>query len=105
MARSRKLTDEEEFMQRKTDSSKVVRVRGRVPIRSEAVEFAKGKKEAKFTARVSKEDFDSFKLISEKKGLGYQTRLGSIIHLYVLGRLVDVEEIKKVIPKLKVKSK
>jgi predicted DNA binding CopG/RHH family protein len=105
VARSKKLNDEEEFMERKIDSSKMVRVRGRVPTRSEAVELAKGKKEARFTARVSREDFDSFKLISEKKGLGYQTLLGSIIHLYVLGRLVDVEEIKKVIPKLKVNSK
>ena len=104
MARSKKL-DEDEFMNRKIDKNCIVRIKGKVPTRSEAVKLAKTKKESRFTARVSKEDFENFKSISEKKGIGYQTLLGSIIHLYVLGQLVDVDEIKKVLPQIKIKSK
>ena len=39
-----------------------------------------------------------------KKGIGYQTLLGQIIHNYVNGQSVDVEEIRKVIPGLKIKA-
>ena len=64
----------------------------------------KEKKEAKFTARLSQNDFDSLKAIANDKGMGYQTLLGYIIHGYVSGNLVDVEEVRKVIPGLKVKA-
>ena len=67
------------------------------------VKLAAPKNESRFAARVSKEDFENFKSISEKKGIGYQTLLGSIIHLYVIGQLVDVDEIKKVSPQIKIK--
>ena len=70
---------------------------------SGAVKLAAPKNESRFAARVSKEDFENFKSISEKKGIGYQTLLGSIIHLYVIGQLVDVDEIKKVSPQIKIK--
>jgi predicted DNA binding CopG/RHH family protein len=102
MARNKKL-NADDFMNRKIEKTDVVRVEGKVPTRSEAVALHKAKKDARFTARVSKEDFEIFKLISEKKGIGYQTLLGSIIHLYVSGQLVDVEEVRKLLPKMKVK--
>lgn len=64
----------------------------------------KEKKEAKFTARLSQSDFIGLKTLAREKGMGYQTLLGYIIHGYVSGNLVDVEEIRKVIPNLKVKA-
>ena len=104
MARRKKMTDEQ-FMNQPIDLQAVVRVSGRVPNRSEAIEMSKSKKESRFTARVSEKDFEDFKKISAKKGLGYQTLLGSIIHQYIKGNLVDVEEIRKAIPSLKLKTK
>lgn len=102
MARRKKVTDED-FMNRPIDVDSVVRVEGKVPRRTEAVALAKMKKESRFTARVSQQDFEDFKKISAKKGIGYQTLLGSLIHQYISGRLVDVEEIRKAIPNLKLK--
>ena len=101
MARRKKITDDE-FLSQPIDKSQVVRINGKVPTRSEAIASAKNRKEARFTARVSKRDFEEFKKISARIGIGYQTLLGSIIHQYVNGRLVDVEEVRKLIPNLKV---
>jgi len=60
--------------------------------------MAKEKKEAKFTARLNQSDFDDLKSIANEFGLGYQTLLGVIVHRYVTGKLVDVDEIKKILP-------
>lgn len=65
----------------------------------------RSKKEAKFTARLTLEDFDGFKSVAEKKGIPYQTLLSSVIHGYINGQLVDVEEIRKVLPGLKLRRK
>ena len=62
--------------------------------------LAKEKKEAKFTARLNQSDFENLKSIATEFGLGYQTLLGVIVHRYVTGKLVDIDEIKKVFPKL-----
>jgi predicted DNA binding CopG/RHH family protein len=102
MARRKKISDEE-FMNQAIDIDSVVRIQGKVPGRTEAVSIAKMKKESRFTARVSQKDFEDFKKISAKKGIGYQTLLGSIIHQYINGGLVDVEEIRKAFPNLKLK--
>lgn len=102
MARRKSVTDEE-FMNQSIDADSVVRVQGKVPGRAEAVALSKMKKESRFTARVSQKDFEDFKKISARKGIGYQTLLGSLIHQYINGGLVDVEEIRKAIPNLKLK--
>ncbi len=81
-----------------------VRVKGKPPTRSELLVMLKEKKEAKFTTRLTETDFQQLKQIASKKGIGYQTLLGQIIHNYVNGHLVDVEEIRKVIPGLKIKA-
>ena len=100
MARRKKMSDRT-FMDQAIDPDLVVHVRGQVPTRTQAVSLSKEKKESRFTARVSKKDFEKFKKISAKKGLGYQTLLGSLIHQYINGDLVEVEEIRKAIPNLK----
>ncbi|MEK2645223.1 hypothetical protein [Bdellovibrio sp. BCCA] len=93
---------EENFEQWKSAGrEKIAAVRAR----NELLRQEKSKKEAKFTARLTLEDFDGFKSVAEKKGIPYQTLLSSVIHGYINGHLVDVEEIRKVIPGLKLKKK
>jgi len=46
-------------------------------------------KDAKINMRVSQTDLEAFKKIAAEKGLGYQTLLGSVIHSYVNGLLVE----------------
>jgi predicted DNA binding CopG/RHH family protein len=60
---------------------------------------ARVKKDAVFTARLRKDDFDKFKQIAEAKRIPYQTLLGHVIHEYSAGTLVDVNEIKKIMNK------
>jgi len=57
------------------------------------------KKDAIFTARLSRDDLDNFKKIAKEKRIPYQTLLGHVIHGYATGRLVDVSEIQKVFGK------
>jgi len=104
MARRKKMNDEE-FMNQPVDLQSAVHIRGKVPNRTQAIQIAKSKKESRFTARVSEKDFQDFKKISASKGLGYQTLLGSIIRQYISGNLVDVTEIRKAFPNLKLKAK
>lgn len=83
------------------DREKIASVRAR----NDSVRMERAKKEAKFTARLTLEDFEGFKGVAEKKGIPYQTLLGSVIHGYIHGQLVDVEEIRKVIPGLKLRKR
>lgn len=47
------------------------------------------------TARFDISDIEKLKEIAEKKGLGYQSLLSCIVHLYVTGSLVDIDEVRK----------
>lgn len=62
----------------------------------------KMKKDAVFTARLRQDDLNQFKKIAEKKRIPYQTLLGHVIHAYVEGTLVDVEEVRKIFKRQKV---
>lgn len=81
-----------------------VRIKGKTPTRSELRTLLKEKKEAKFTARLTETDFLQLKKMASKKGIGYQTLLGQIIHNYVNGQLADVEELRKIFPRIKFKA-
>lgn len=69
----------------------------KVELRNEVKREAKLKKEAKFTTRLNKTDFDGLKKIAAENAIPYQTFLGHVIHLYVTGQLVNVREIRKVL--------
>jgi predicted DNA binding CopG/RHH family protein len=58
----------------------------------------KDAKDGKINMRVASEDLNALIKIADGKGLGYQTLLGSLIHQYVKGDLVDATEIRKVMP-------
>jgi len=49
------------------------------------------------TVRIDAQDIEALKRIAAGEGLPYQTLLGSIIHKYVGGRLVDLNEARKIL--------
>jgi predicted DNA binding CopG/RHH family protein len=107
MAQSKKVSQkisDEKFLMESFDFNKAVWIKGGVPTKSEALKMTKDKKEARFTARVSEHDFETFKKTAAEKGIGYQTLLGQIIHEYNCGQLVDIKEIRKVFPQIKFKA-
>lgn len=48
------------------------------------------------TLRLSPSDITGLKSIASQKGIPYQTFIGSILHSYVSGLLVDVSEARKI---------
>lgn len=79
-------------------------VREKVVARNAKLRADKEKKSASINTRILPSDLDRLKEIAAAKAIPYQTFLGHIIHEYVLGNLVDVEEIRKLNPKLKTKT-
>ncbi|MBX2986862.1 MAG: hypothetical protein KF802_03105 [Bdellovibrionaceae bacterium] len=49
-------------------------------------------KDERVNIRFSKDDLSALKQRAIAEGIPYQTLLGSIVHRYVTGRLVDVED-------------
>ncbi len=47
--------------------------------------------------RMDSSDIVALKRLAEREGMPYQTLLGSIVHKYVSGNLVDVNEARKVL--------
>ena len=79
-------------------------VRERVLARNAKLRDEKEKKSASINTRILPSDLERLKEIATAKAIPYQTFLGHIIHEYVLGKLVDVEEIRKLNPDLKTKA-
>lgn len=48
--------------------------------------------------RLGTTDIECLKTIAKKQGLPYQSLIGSILHRYVNGTLVDILEIRKIFP-------
>ena len=71
--------------------------RSKIELRNEIMRETKVKKEAKFTARLNQTDFEGLKKLAAENAIPYQTLLGHVIHLYVTGQLVNVNEIRKVL--------
>lgn len=47
------------------------------------------------TVRLEQHDLEALKQAAEREGMPYQTLLGSVIHKYVSGTLVDLNEARK----------
>ncbi|WP_413584657.1 hypothetical protein [Bdellovibrio sp. HCB274] len=60
-------------------------------------QFKAAVKEGKINMRVNNADLLLLMLKADEKGMGYQTLLSSLIHLYVNDKLVDVSEVRKVV--------
>ena len=61
-------------------------------------------KESRITTRIRTADLELLKQVAAKDGVPYQTLLGSVIHKFVSGNLIDADEIRKLIPGLKIKK-
>ncbi len=95
MAKRKVLTDEE-FLNETFDFSRAVRVVGKAATQSEIKKLEKAKKEAVLTTRISEADLNGLKRVAAKKAIPYQTLLGHLIHEYVNGNLIDVNEVRKI---------
>ncbi len=51
------------------------------------------------SVRIDSADIAALKRLAAREGMPYQTLLGSIVHKYVSGNLVDVNEARKVFSK------
>jgi len=49
------------------------------------------------TLRMEGADLEAVKRLAEREGMPYQTLIGSLVHKYVTGALVDINEVQKVI--------
>jgi len=49
------------------------------------------------TLRMEETDLEAIRHLAEREGMPYQTLIGSVVHKYVSGALVDINEIRKVI--------
>ena len=49
------------------------------------------------TLRMEGADLEAIKRLAEQEGMPYQTLIGSLVHKYVTGALVDINEVRKVI--------
>ena len=54
--------------------------------------IAESVKEERATIRFNRRDLTLLKAKAERKGLGYQTLIGSIVHMYVTGQLLELDE-------------
>jgi predicted DNA binding CopG/RHH family protein len=53
------------------------------------------------TIRLNESDLAAARKIAEREGLPYQTLISSVLHKYVTGKLVDIDQARFVLSKLK----
>ncbi|MEI8094665.1 MAG: hypothetical protein WCG80_10650 [Spirochaetales bacterium] len=89
------LDSEEQEIEDNIDFSKAIPV-------SEKSTFMASLREASVrkpvTLRMEGADLEAIKRLAEQEGMPYQTLIGSLVHKYVTGALVDINEVRKVIP-------
>ena len=49
------------------------------------------------TLRMEETDLEAIRRLAEREGMPYQTLIGSVVHKFVSGALVDINEVRKVI--------
>ena len=49
------------------------------------------------TLRMEETDLEAIRSLAEREGMPYQTLIGSVVHKYISGALVDINEVRKVI--------
>lgn len=55
------------------------------------------RKDARTNIRIEPQDLEAIKQVAASRGLGYQTLIASVIHMYVNDKLLDVDEVKKLV--------
>ncbi len=72
------------------DFNKLKKLEGKVKVDPTAVKIL-------ISIRVDSDDISLLKNEAERLGLPYQTLIGSILHRYVTGELIDKKEAKKLL--------
>jgi predicted DNA binding CopG/RHH family protein len=64
-------------------------------LKSAAMETLKELKDARTNIRMESSDMESIRKLAKKAGIPYQTFIAHVLHLYVTGQLVNIEEVRK----------
>ena len=56
---------------------------------------AAGRKDARTNIRIEPLDLKALKEKAQKRGIGYQTLIASVLHMYVNDGLLEIDEVKK----------
>jgi predicted DNA binding CopG/RHH family protein len=89
------LDSEEQEIEDNIDFSKAIPVAEKSALMSSLREASVRKP---ITLRMEGADLEAIKRLAEQEGMPYQTLIGSLVHKYVTGALVDINEVRKVIP-------
>ena len=89
------LDSEEQEIEDNIDFSKAIPVAEKSALMSSLREASVRKP---ITLRMESADLEAIKRLAEQEGMPYQTLIGSLVHKYVTGALVDINEVRKVIP-------
>lgn len=71
--------------------------RERILARNAKIRVEREAKSATMSTRIAPSDLVALKEIAVKKAIPYLTLLGSVIHQYVTGNLVELDEARKVL--------
>ena len=66
-----------------------------VQVKAMATETLRELKSTRANIRMNESDMEAVRELAEKAGMPYQTLINHVIHLYVTGQLVNVQEVKK----------
>jgi predicted DNA binding CopG/RHH family protein len=66
-------------------------------VRAAANATLKDIKSARANIRMNEDDLEILRVLAEQAGMPYQTLINHIIHLYVTGQLINVQEVKKMV--------
>jgi predicted DNA binding CopG/RHH family protein len=66
-----------------------------VELKSAARETLKELKDARTNIRMEGADMDAVRKLAKKAGIPYQTFISHVLHLYVTGQLINIDEVKK----------
>jgi predicted DNA binding CopG/RHH family protein len=99
MKKKYKLTKEEQAIERSLATDEWTEAS--IELQNEIIKAAKNnvnqrKREARVNIRLTQFDLDAFKILAQEEGLGYQTLMSSVLHKYIIGKLVDKNIVNKI---------
>ncbi|MGK5084851.1 antitoxin [Bdellovibrionota bacterium FG-1] len=68
---------------------------GKIFVEAARVGSDERRKDARTNIRIEPQDLTAIKRAAQKRGMGYQTLIASVIHMYVNDELLEVDEVKK----------
>lgn len=102
MAKKQKLTKQEKSISEGIAKGEWRELRGKElaamkELAEQSVRATLARKEARTNVRLEKADMDALRKKAEARGVGYQTLIASIIHMYVRDELLEAGEVRKML--------